>query len=488
MTAFTPPAVDYGAILPLIIVTVTAMVVLIVGLFVRREQSAVLGAIALIGLGAALAADAALWGQNREAFSGLIVADDFFVFFAGLALVILALTVVLSAEFVVREGFAAGEYYTLLLLTGAGMLVLVEARDLIVLLIGLEILSISLYVLAGFARERLTSEEAAIKYFLLGAFSFGLLLYGTALMFGATGSTQFGAIAKALANESLLANPLLLAATGLIIVGFAFKLSLFPFHMWTPDVYQGAPTPITAFMSVGTKAAVFGAFLRVLTEALPGLRPEWSLVLAWIAVLTMILGNFAALAQRNVKRMLAYSSIAQAGYMLVAVVAAGAVGRNAVMFYVAAYAVMNIGAFAVLQALAGPNDDEADLASFDGLGRRNPLLAAAMTIFMLSLAGIPPTAGFMAKLYVFTAAIGAGYTWLAIIGVLTSVVATYYYLRLLVVMYMRPGEEGFAVARVPASLVLILIVAVILTIQMGILPSFPLNAAQSTVAMIGHGQ
>lgn len=486
MPVFTPPVIDYGAILPLIIVSVTAMVVLIVGLFVEKERSAVLGAISLVGVGMALAADAALWGQNRTAFSGQIAADDFFVFFAGVSLAILALTIILSAEFVTREGFAAGEYYTLLLFTGCGALILAAARDLIVLLIGLEILSISLYVLAGFARERLTSEEAAVKYFLLGSFSFALLLYGTALMFGATGSTQFDAIARALSSGALLSNPLLLAATGLILTGFAFKLSLVPFHMWTPDVYQGAPTSVTAFMAVGTKAAVFAAFLRVLTEALPSLRPEWTIVLAWIAVLTMILGNFAAIVQRDAKRMLAYSSIAQAGYILVAVVAANGVGRNAVLFYVAAYAAMNLGAFGVVQALSGRSDEETSLTRFEGLGRRSPFLAGAMAIFMLSLAGIPPTAGFMAKLYVFTAAVGAGYTWLAIIGVLTSAAATFYYLRLLVLMYMRPAEEGFTLARLPASLVLILAIAVFFTLQMGILPSFPLDAAQTTVAVIGH--
>jgi NADH-quinone oxidoreductase subunit N len=478
-----PPAVDYAAVLPLIVVAVTAMVVLIVGLYLRYEQSAVLGAIALVGVGLAMVATIALWGQNRASFGGLVVADDFFVFFGAAALAILALTIVLSAEFVAREGFSAGEYYALLLFTGCGMLVLVAARDLIVLLIGLEILSISLYVLAGYARERFSSEEAAIKYFLLGSFSFVLMLYGTALMFGATGSTQFGAIAQALAKPGLLNDPLLLAAGGLILVGFAFKLSVVPFHMWTPDVYEGAPTAITAFMSVGTKAAMFGALLRFLSEALPSLAGDWVPVLSVLAILTMVLGNFAAVIQRNVKRMLAYSSIAQAGYMLVAVVAANGSGRNAVMFYVAAYAVMNLGAFAVVQALSGPSDENTGMVAFDGLAGRNPLLAGAMAIFLLSLAGIPPTAGFMAKLYVFSAAVQAGYVYLAVIGVLTSAVATFYYLKLIVAMYMRPPAEGILPVRIPASLALLLVVAVIFTIQMGVLPTFPLNAAQATLAL-----
>jgi NADH-quinone oxidoreductase subunit N len=476
-----PPPVDVAASLPLSIVSATAMVVLIVGLFVRREQSAVLSAISLIGVVAAIAATVALWGENRTAFDGAVVVDNYFVFFGAVCLGIVALTIVLSSEFVARESFSAAEYYTLLLFTGAGMLILSSSRDLIVLLIGLEVLSISLYVLAGFARDRLTSEEAAIKYFLLGSFSLSFLVYGTALMYGATGSTQFSAIASALQTGDLLQNPLLLAACGLILVGFAFKLSLVPFHMWTPDVYEGAPTSVTAFMSVGTKAAVFAALWRLLAEALPALRGDWANILWGLAILSMILGNFAAVTQRNVKRMLAYSSIAQAGYMLIAVVAGGAAGRNALMFYIAAYAVTNLGAFAVVQGLSGKSDEDTNMLNFEGLGSRSPVLAGAMAIFMLSLAGVPPTAGFMAKLYVFSAAIQGGYLDLAIIGVLTSAVATFYYLKLIVAMYMQPAGKDAVAIRVPASLALIVVVAVLLTLQMGILPGFPLNAAQSTL-------
>ena len=481
MPLIQPPPVDMMAILPLVIVSVTAMVVLIVGLFVRHEQSAVLAVISLVGVALALVASIALWGQDRSAFSGMVILDGFSIFFGAVCIAIVALSIVLSAEFVSREGFSAGEYYTLLLFAGAGMLILTVSRDLIPLLIGLEVLSISLYVLAGFARERLTSEEAALKYFLLGSFSLAFLVYGTALTYGATGSTQFEAIASALQSGGLLRNPLLLTACGLILVGFAFKLSLVPFHMWTPDVYEGAPTSITAFMSVGTKAAVFAALLRLLTEAFPSIRGDWANILWGLAILSMLLGNFAAVTQRNVKRLLAYSSVAQAGYMLIAVVAAGTAGRNALMFYVAAYAVSNLGAFAVVQAVSGKTDEETKLLNFEGLASRNPVLAGAMTIFMLSLAGVPPTAGFMAKLYVFEAAIQGNYPDLAIIGVLTSAVATFYYLKLIVAMYMHPSGEKAVAVRVPASLALILVVTAILTVQMGILPSFPLNAAQATL-------
>ena len=482
MPVIVAPPLDLLAILPIVIVSITAMVVLIIGLFIPREQGGVLGAIGLIGVGFAIVGAVALWGQTRAAFNGTIVADGFSIFFGVVALAIVALTIVLSAEFVTREGFSAAEYYTLLLFSGAGMLVLVASRDLIVLLIGLEILSMSLYVLAGFARERLTSEEAAIKYFLLGSFSLALLVYGSALMYGATGSTQFGAIAAALQKGGLVNNPILMIASALILVGFAFKLSFVPFHMWTPDVYEGAPTSVTAFMAVGTKASVFAALLRLLSEAIPVLRAEWSIVLWALAILTMILGNVAAIVQPNVKRMLAYSSIGQAGYMLVAVVASHDLGKNALMYYVAAYAVMNLGAFAVIQVLSGTQDDNTQLSSFDGLAGRNPLLAAALTVFMLSLAGIPPTAGFMAKLYVFSSAIQADYSDLAIIGVLTSAIATFFYLKLIVAMYMRPSEDGAVSIRIPASLGLVLVVAVALTIQMGVLPSFPLSLAASTLS------
>ena len=482
MPVIAPPPLDLMGILPIVIVSITAMVVLVVGLFIPREQGGALGAIGLIGVGGGIVSEVALWGQNRPAFSGEIVADGFSVFFGVLALAIVALTIILSAEFVTREGFSAAEYYTLILFSGAGMLILVASRDLIVLLIGLEVLSMSLYVLAGFARERLTSEEAAIKYFLLGSFSLALLVYGSALMYGATGSTQFGAIAVALQKPGLASNPILLIASALILVGFAFKLSFVPFHMWTPDVYEGAPTSITAFMAVGTKASVFAALLRLLTEAIPALHVEWSIVLWALAILTMILGNVAAIVQPNVKRMLAYSSVGQAGYMLVAVVASNDLGKSALMYYVAAYAVMNLGAFAVIQVLSGRQDDNTLLSSFDGLAARNPLLAAAMTVFMLSLAGIPPTAGFMAKLYVFNSAIQADYSELAIIGVLTSAIATFYYLKLIVAMYMRPTDDGAIAVRIPASLGLVLVVTVALTIQMGVLPSFPLSLAASTLA------
>jgi NADH-quinone oxidoreductase subunit N len=368
------------------------------------------------------------------------------------------------------------------------MVLVVSAADLVIVLLGIEILSIALYVLAGFTRGRATSEEAAMKYFLLGAFSLAFLIYGTALVFGVVHSTRFSAIAAALrsgAPVSLLGNPLLLAGIGLILVGFAFKLSFVPFHMWTPDAYEGAPTPITAFMSVATKAAVFAALLRFLVIAVPGLRAEWAAVLWALAALTMIVGNIAAVVQSSVKRMLAYSSIAQAGYILVGTIAGDAFSQPAVMFYLLAYAFMNVGAFAVLMALGGEDASDADptIADLDGLAQRKPLLAFAMTIFMLSLAGIPLTAGFIGKLYVFTAALRAGYGELVVIGVLTSVIATFYYLRIIAAMWMRPASVGAMPIRVTTALSTVLVVLLIGTLALGIIPAGPLGFAATAAAL-----
>ena len=471
MTAPTYPTVDLSVVAPIAAVALTAMLLMILSLFVPRERSSVLAGVSLLGLALALAADFAVWGTPRDSFGGAIVADGLFVLFGAVAIVVAGLTVLLSSSYLAREGLVPGEYYALVLFSTVGSLILVAARDLIVVLLGLEVLSLSLYVLAGYARGRLASEEAALKYFLLGAFSFGFLVYGSALVYGATGSTGFARIAAAVAKTG--ATPLLLVGVGLLLVGFAFKLSFVPFHMWTPDVYEGAPTAVTAFMSVGTKAAVFGALLRLITEALPAVRPGWASVLWALALLTMILGNVAAITQRNVKRMLAYSSIAQAGYILVALVAADRLGVSGVLFYVAAYAFMSLGAFAVVVAVSRKGDRRVEVSDYAGLGSSNPLLAAAMTLFMLSLAGVPPTAGFLAKLYVFTAAIQAGYADLAVVGALTSAVATFYYLWVVVQMYMRPpsAELKLQPIRVPASLVAMLAVAAFFTLQLGILPS-----------------
>jgi NADH-quinone oxidoreductase subunit N len=484
---FTPPVLDVGALSPTIVLSVAAMVVLMIGVFVDERARGLLAGLTLVGI--AIAFLVSLAGRDLGDPNAMVVGDGFSTFFTVVILIVAAITVFLSKDYVARHTLSLGEYYALLLFCCAGMALVVSAADLIIVLLGIEILSIALYVLSGFTRERATAQEAAMKYFLLGAFSLSFLIYGTAFVFGVVHSTRFGAIAQALrpgAAVSLLSNPLLLAGLGLILVGFAFKLSLVPFHMWTPDAYEGAPTPITAFMSVATKAAVFAVLLRFLYFAVPSLRPEWASVLWALAVLTMVIGNVAAIVQSSVKRMLAYSSIGQAGYILVGAVAGDAFSQPAVMFYLLAYAFMNVGAFAVLMAIGGDEgvgDSDPTIADLNGLGQRRPLLAGAMAVFMLSLAGIPLTAGFIAKLYVFTAALRAGYGELVVIGVLTSAIATFYYLRIIAAMWMRPAEPGAPPIQLTGLLSTLLVVLVIGTIGLGILPAAPLTLATAAAAL-----
>jgi NADH-quinone oxidoreductase subunit N len=466
---------------PLLVCAVASMLVLLLGPWLaagRRIILSYLSVLALILVGVLLIA---AWGRGDALFNGAFVVDRFFVFFGLVAVGVTALTVLLASDYHGAEGPNAGELYALLLLTASGMLSMIGAADLIVVFLGLEVLSLALYVLAGSARKQLTSLEAALKYFLLGAFASGFFVYGAALVYGATGSTSFTAIAQA-ARAGAASDPLLLAGLGLLLVGFAFKLAFVPFHMWTPDVYEGAPTPVTAFMSVGTKAAAFAALLRLLTTALPDLQPNWTAVLWVLALLTMIVGNVAALTQRNVKRMLAYSSIAQAGYALVGLVAANEAGLSGVAFYVLAYAAMNLGAFSVVAALAQQGEEHTELRDYAGLAARKPWLAAVMALFMLSLTGIPPTAGFWAKLTVFGAAIQAGFVELAIVGALTSAVAAFYYLGLIVVMYTQRPAELLPLPKLPLGLVIALVVTALLTVEIGLLPGPYVAFAQAIVA------
>jgi NADH-quinone oxidoreductase subunit N len=351
--------------------------------------------------------------------------------------------VALAYGYLKRMGIERGEYYALLLFSLTGMLLMAQAADLIVIFLALELLSIPLYVLAAFARPRLDSEEAGLKYFLLGAFATGFVVYGITLVFGATGSTSLTGIAGQIAGFGV--SPLLLVGAALILVGFGFKVAAVPFHMWTPDVYQGAPTPVTAFMAVGAKAAGFAALLRIFVLTFAGLQLDLVPVVWGLAALTMFAGNIIAIAQTNIKRMLAYSSIAHAGYILMAFVAFGdpAVQADAVasaLFYLVAYALTSFGAWAVVITLEKQNALGLEINDYAGLGRRKPLLAAAMTVFMLSLTGMPPTLGLVGKFFLFRTVIEAGQIWLAVIGVLTSLISAYYYLRVVVMMWMREGD------------------------------------------------
>ncbi len=439
-----PNTNDLLAILPFIIVVAWAILLLLAELVIPKERKGVMPVLAGIGLLLALVAAVARVGGQTVAFNGMIVYDGFAVFLSVLFLGSGLAAVALSYDYLKRMDLHHNEFYILLLLSISGMLLMAMAADLILVFMALELLSIPLYVLAGFALPRQDSEEAALKYFLLGAFAGGFVVYGVALVFGATGSTALTRITAAISAGN--ANLAFLAVgAALILVGFGFKVAAVPFHMWTPDVYQGSPSPVTAFMAVCAKAAGFAALLRVFITAFPAITQDITPILWVLSALTMILGNVVAIAQSNIKRLLAYSSIAQAGYILMALVPYGnsEVSQDAIasaLFYLLAYAVTTFGAWAVVIALEQAEGKGLELNDYAGLARKYPALAAAMTVFMLSLTGIPPTLGFVAKFYLFRTVIEGGYIGLAIIGGLTSLVSAFYYLRVVVIMYMHEGQ------------------------------------------------
>jgi len=480
------------AIAPEVLVLAAALVALMWGVFARsadtKRPDGKLPALALAGIILALVNSAAYWGKEIHAFSGTVVLDNLALFLNFMILAGAGLSVLLSVRYAHDQGIAGGEYYTLLLLATAGMMFMAAGTDLLTIFISLEIMSISIYVLAGLRRRNERSLESAFKYFILGAFSTGFLLYGMALVFGATGTTNLARIAAYLAAQDLGGNFMLLAGMGLLLVGFGFKVASVPFHLWTPDVYEGAPTSITAFMSVGVKAAAFAAFLRLFAGGLVELKVVWVDYVGWLAVLTMVVGNVAALYQRNIKRLLAYSSIAHAGYLLVGLVAAtgtpGDMGAASMAFYLFVYTFMNVGAFAVVLLLERENDGYLGIRDYAGLGRVQPKLAVLLTVFLFSLAGFPPLAGFVAKFYLFNAAVQAGQVWLAVIGVLASLVSVYYYLRVVVYMFMTPAEEGAAEPTVSLSApaVVALAIAVFFTIYLGVIPGGFMKLAVASVA------
>ncbi len=436
------PHLNFIVILPLLVLTVWACLLLLVDLFVKNKGITAL--LAALGLAISLGITLSQVGTAGTSFNNTVVLDGFSTFVNALLLISGLFGVALAYGYVKRMGIERGEYYTLLLFSIVGMMLMAQAADLIIVFLALEMLSIPLYVLAAFARPNADSEEAGLKYFLLGAFSTGFVVYGIALVFGATGTTSLSAIVTAVSSGT--SNLLLLTiGSALILVGLGFKVAAVPFHMWTPDVYQGAPSAVTAFMAAGAKIAGFAALLRVFSLAFPSLASDITPIIAVISALTMIVGNVIAIAQTNIKRLLAYSSIAHAGYILMAFVPYGqkdvvATSVAAGLFYLVSYALTNFGAWAVVIALEKAEGKGLEIADYAGLGRKYPALAAAMTIFMLSLTGIPPTLGFVGKFYLFRAAIAGQFYLLAIIGVLTSLISAYYYLRVVVTMYMREGE------------------------------------------------
>lgn len=467
-----PQSADYLRILPELVLSVFGIVVMVLEpLLDQRRGQRILGSVALAGSLAAIASSLYQAQSPGFAFWNMVRVDGFSVFFHVLVTTIVAVVILTSYEYMAVQRIRAGEYYALILFAAVGMCLMSSAVELVLIFIALEISSIATYILAGFRHEA-SSSESSLKYFLLGSFATAFFLYGVALMFGATGSTNIDKISAALrsGNVSVLAY----VAVALMFVGLGFKVASAPFHIWTPDVYEGAPAPIVGLMSTGPKAAAFAVLLRVLFEAnAPG--RFW---LIWFsAALSMTLGNVGALVQTNVKRLLAYSSIAHAGYLLVAFAAQPEVGISAAMFYTAAYAAMNVGAFAVVSHFANAGEKYVTLDDYAGLGRRSPVLAATLTIFLLSLIGIPVTGGFFAKFYVFNAALKADLVGLTIIGVINSAVGAYYYLRIIVVMYMKEAREDVPAAPIPVALGLALTISLAATIYLGVLPGRVLDYA-----------
>src|SRR5215468_6256569 len=474
------PTSDYIRILPELVLTAFGVAVMLIDPLLKPEDSRKnLGILSLVGC---LAAIAATFGQiawlardpsfGAPGWFGMVRVDSFSIFFHILIPAISALCILASLEYLQAQNIRSGEYFGLILFGTVGMVLMSSAIELVLIFIALEISSISTYILAGYRRRTAMSTESSIKYFLLGSFATAFFLYGVALMYGATQSTSIPKIAASLSGGT--SGPLAFAATALMLIGLGFKIAAAPFHIWTPDVYEGAPAPVVALMSTGPKAAAFAVLLRVLFGAN---TTNW-FWLIWIsAALSMTLGNLGALVQNNVKRMLAYSSIAHAGYLLVAFAAGKDIGLTAAIFYTAAYAAMNVGAFAVVSHFGSTGEKYVTIDDYAGLGRRSPLLAFTLTIFMLSLIGIPLTGGFFAKYYVFNAALKSDLIWLTIIGLVNSAIAAYYYLRLIVVMYMREPTVETAPEPVSPAMSTALVIAAIATIYLGVVPGSVLNYA-----------
>jgi NADH-quinone oxidoreductase subunit N len=472
-----------NAIVPMLCVTAAAIAAMVAEAFRAPGERMPIGPLGAIGLVGAAISSALLWNHNASSY-GVVLADNFGLFVTWVLILIGLLSLAFSASTIERQRLPSGEYYALMLFSIAGMMLMATASDLLVMFLALEVLSLAVYVLTGIRRDSMVATEAAFKYFLLGAFSSAFFLYGIAFAYGVTGSTRLDRIGSVMAAQSLTPTPMHLLALGLLLVGFAFKVSAVPFHMWTPDAYEGAPAAVTGFMSTGVKAAAFAAFARVFLSAFEPLKAEWAPMLWAVAAATMIVGTVVGVVQSNIKRMLAYSSIAHAGYLLVALIAANDTGKGAVLFYLLVYGVTNVGAFGVIGLLEEPDRPNDRISDYAGLWNTRPWLAALLTIFLLSLGGFPPTAGFIAKWYVFNAAVSAGYAWLAILGVLTSVVAVFFYLRVIVMMYMTPVDRPVQVPAVPRIAGLALAASVLIVFYLGILPAQVMEWAAASISTI----
>ncbi len=479
MASIPIPDINIGAIGPEITLCVIAMGILMAEVFSpSRKNRDLMGLVAFGGVVVAGLITMSFQGESFTTFSGTYIVDNFSTFFKLICLLATGLTILVSIRYCEEENIHEGEYYALLLFTTVGMLFMASGEDLMTIYMGLEVMSLSLYALAGYTKTRRESNEASLKYFILGGFSSAILLYGMALIYGASGTTKLAGVSEALMGGSV--NTTLIAVgVVLTLVGFAFKVSAVPFHMWTPDVYQGAPVPITGFMSAGPKAAAFAAMFRLFAEAFAPLQNDWWLLLWILAAVTMTAGNLFALAQNNVKRMLAYSSIAHAGYILMGVAAANETGSSGALFYLLAYTFMNIAAFAIVGIVASKGEERVSFKDYTGLGYKYPLLGATLTVMIFSLAGIPPTAGFVGKFYIFMAVVEKGYIVLAIIGVLNAVISVFYYLKLTVYMYMRDERVETTKIVLQPSMIIALLLSLYGVLIIGLAPSAYMSFAKS---------
>jgi NADH-quinone oxidoreductase subunit N len=494
ITPIVTPRLDWAAVTPLLILCGAGLLLLLISaLTASKPGRGTYAAITVLASAAAIGTAGSLWARvqdaDRGAFTtaaGALTVDGFSVFFIVVIALGLALAALLSDDFLRREDLDGPELYVLMLFAAAGGIVMAMANDLIVVFLGLETLSIALYVLAGFNRRNARSRESAIKYFVLGSFSSAFLLYGIALVYGATGATNLGKIATFLAGNTLESKALLLGGFALLLVGLAFKVSAVPFHGWTPDVYQGAPTPVTAFMASASKAAAFAAILRVFVSTFQSYRLDWQPIIWALAVLTLVVGAVLAIVQDDVKRMMAYSSVSHAGFILIGVQAATDQGTSSALFYLLAYTFMIVGTFGVATLVAGKGDENHGLDAYRGLARRRPGLALTFTVFLLAQAGVPLTAGFLAKFYVISAAVDSHSYALAIIAMLSSVVSAFLYLRVVVAMYLVDVDDAELgpLVRIPFAAGLALTISVVATLGIGILPDKIVDLAERAVPVV----
>ncbi len=482
MTAIAPQ--EFWLLLPEIVMAIFGMALLLAGTVGRGISSRMAAMASLVGLGAATIL--VVWTQGQAAMgvpilAGMFVLDSYALYWKILFLIATALTVFLSVKFIEEGGYRAGEYYSLLLLATTGMMLMVSGFNLLSIWISLELMALSSYILVGYFKYERRSNEASLKYFVLGALSSGILLYGISLLYGATNTLALPELSRSLSTAVL--NGDLLSAVGwvLLAVGLFFKISAAPFHVWTPDVYVGAPTPVTGYLAVASKAASFAILVRIFYQGLAPLVIDWQIVVAAVASLSMIWGNIAALTQTNVKRMLAYSSIAHAGYILMGVLAASETGLWALMFYLLAYSFFTLGAFGTVVLLERREYAGETLSDYAGLARRAPFLAACMLIFLLALTGLPPTGGFLGKVYLFAAAVEAGWTWVALIGVLTSAISLYYYMAVVVQMYFKDAEETSPIPLRAPGLVAAIGFCAVVTVILGLLPGIFVDLAKSSI-------